>query len=189
MGHGNDQVLADLARERGGDLTRYAYLLTGDVAASQDLVQDAFVKVFGRLRTGFTPQVAEAYVRRAILTLFIDGYRRGLTLTGVRHLLATGDDHDSTALAADRLDLQRALATLAPQLRACVVLRFYEDLTVPAIAEQMGLAQGTVKRYLSDAVHHLEELLGPISAPPEGEPADVLPAAAPVRRATKTVRS
>jgi hypothetical protein len=51
-----DRLLGDLARERGSALTSYAYLLTGDVAAAQDLVQDALVKVFVRTRKGFTPR-------------------------------------------------------------------------------------------------------------------------------------
>ncbi|WP_284329353.1 RNA polymerase sigma factor [Demequina litorisediminis] len=53
--------------------------------------------------------------------------------------------------AAEVLDVRAALARLSPRERACIVLRFYDDLTVPAIAERLGLAEGTVKRYLSDA--------------------------------------
>jgi DNA-directed RNA polymerase specialized sigma24 family protein len=40
------------------------------------------------------------------------------------------------------------------------VLRFYDDLTVPQIAAQLGLADGTVKRYLADASARLAEVLG-----------------------------
>lgn len=72
-----DRTLEALARDRGPDLLAYATLLTGgDRAAAQDLVQDAIVKVFGRMRAGFTPDVAEAYVRRTILTLYVDGLDR-----------------------------------------------------------------------------------------------------------------
>ena len=158
-----EHALADLVRTRGKDLTSYAFLLTGDLAAAQDLVQDALMKVFVRTRSGFTPDVAEAYVRRAILTLYVDGYRRRRHWASVLHLVATRDEHQGPELAtADRVDLHAALATLSTQERASVVLRFFEDLTVPEIADQMGLAQGTVKRYLSNAVHKLEARLGPM---------------------------
>jgi DNA-directed RNA polymerase specialized sigma24 family protein len=86
-----DRLLGDLARERGSALTSYAYLLTGDVAAAQDLVQDALVKVFVRTRKGFTPDAAETYVRHAILTLYIDGYRRRRNWASVRHLFDDGE--------------------------------------------------------------------------------------------------
>ncbi|MEU8224790.1 RNA polymerase sigma factor [Kribbella sp. NPDC048915] len=47
--------------------------------------------------------------------------------------------------------VRRALATLSPRQRACVVLRYYEDLTVPEIAAELDCAEGTVKRHLADA--------------------------------------
>jgi RNA polymerase sigma factor (sigma-70 family) len=161
--HG-DQVLATLARDRGADLTAYACLLAGDRAAAQDLVQDAIVKVFGRMRTGFTPDVAEAYVRRTILTLYIDQARKRRGWAAVRHLATIEHPETSSyeSATADRIDLRAALHTLAPQERAAVVLRFYEDLTVPDIAERMGVSPGSIKRYLSNALHKLETRLGPI---------------------------
>ena len=159
-----DRGLGLLVRERGRDLTAYAYMLTGEHAAAQDLVQDAIVKVFARTRKGFVPDVAEAYVRRAMLTLYVDGYRRRLTWTGVRRLVIAGKPESSSheAATADRLDLRSALQALAPQERAVIVLRYYEDLMVPEIADRMALAPGTVKRYLSNALHKLEAVLGPL---------------------------
>ena len=62
----------------------------------------------------------------------------------------------------DRMHVFQALGTLSPRERACVVLRFYEDLTIRQIADHLSLSQGTVKRYLSDAVHSLEQTLGPV---------------------------
>lgn len=174
MNEGGHDTLAVLARDRGADLTAYATLLTGDRATGQDLVQDAIVKVFGRMRAGFTPDVAEAYVRRTILTLYVDGFRRRRTRAAYAHLVADPDRRPShDAASADTLDLRAALSTLGPQERAVVVLRFYEDLTVPEIADRMGLAPGTVKRYLSNALGRLEERLGPIAEPPDAVPVTV----------------
>jgi RNA polymerase sigma factor (sigma-70 family) len=165
-----DEVLSDLVRQRGRQLTGYAYLFTGDVAAAQDLVQDALIKVFLRTRAGFTPDVAEAYVRRSIVGLYVDGFRRRRKWALLRPLVATADIGEEPELStADRIDLRAALATLAPQERACVVLRFYEDMTIAEIAEQMRLAPGTVKRYLSNAIHKLQARLGPVAVPKEGE--------------------
>jgi RNA polymerase sigma-70 factor (sigma-E family) len=162
MGHRpNDEIFAALVRNRGGALTASAYLLTGDLPAAEDLVQDALLKVFVRTRSGFTPEAAEAYVRRAIVTLYVDGYRRRRHWGVLRHLLAGGDVGEGPEDAtAHRMDLRAALGTLAPQERACVVLRFYEDLTVPEIAARMGISAGSVKRYLSNATTKLETRLG-----------------------------
>lgn len=185
-----DALLAELALTRGPALTRYAFLLTGERGAAQDLVQDAFVKVFGRLRGGFTPDSAEAYVRRAILTIYVDGYRRRQHWSAVRHLVATQERTDGPErTSSDSLDLRAALATLAPQERACVVLRFYEDMTVAEVAAQMQLATGTVKRYLSNAVHKLEQRLGPMPTlhPESDDTTDTV--LVPVLRGTRQARS
>jgi RNA polymerase sigma-70 factor (ECF subfamily) len=158
-----EHVLDTLVRERGPALVRYAALLTGDPADADDLVQEALVRSFSQGRPLREAHAAESYVRRAILSTFLDGYRRRRRWTGVRHLIARADVADGPEVgASDRLDVRSALLTLRPRLRVCVVLRFYDDLTVPQIARQLGLSDGTVKRYLSDAVTALESVLGPL---------------------------
>lgn len=177
---GWENELDELMRVRGSALVRYAYMLSGDRALAEDLVQDALVKVYSRLRgrpgragvavadgsrvhdldSPFTN--AEGYVRRAVLTIYLDGYRRRQRWTGIKHLLADdastrGADQAATA----RVDVMAALARLGARERACVVLRYFEDMTVPQIAEALGTAQGTVKRYLSDATKNLQEILRP----------------------------
>jgi RNA polymerase sigma-70 factor (ECF subfamily) len=159
-----DDAMSTLARERGKALTGYAFLLTGDLRDAEDLVQDALVKAFVRRRSGLELSSAESYVRRAILTTYIDGYRRRRRWDDVRHLLARADRREGDDQAADqRIDVQVALTALAPQQRVCVVLRYFDDLTIPEIAERLSLAEGTVKRYLNLAVHRMEALLGPLA--------------------------
>ncbi|MDQ2624117.1 MAG: RNA polymerase subunit sigma-24, partial [Actinomycetota bacterium] len=127
-----DDVLGVLARERGGALLGYAMLVCGQRAAAEDLVQDALVKVFSRVRQGFTPDDAERYVRRAILTIHLDAYRKAERWRAVRHLFGKQDVADDGApLVDDATDVHAALATLGPRHRACVVLRYFDDLTVP----------------------------------------------------------
>ena len=161
----DDDTLAVLARERGRALFGYAYLLTGDRGAAEDLVQDALVRTFSRLRAGTDVAHAEAYVRAAVLRGHLDTLRRRQRWAAVRHLLHA--DHDDTvrdpaAAVTTGSAVQDALATLAPQERVAVVLRHVEDLTVPDVAERMGLAVGTVKRYLSTGSAKLAQRLGPL---------------------------
>src|SRR5690606_10286267 len=71
-----EDVVTRLVEERGDALTRYAYLICGRQDDAADLVQDALVKTFGRLRNGYSIASAEAYVRRAILNTYLDAGRR-----------------------------------------------------------------------------------------------------------------
>lgn len=165
-------MIAALARDRGRALVAYAYLLTGDLRDAEDLTQDALVKTVLRTRTGLSLDTAEAYVRRAIASTFIDGRRRWRRWTDALPRLRREVD-DDVPDTADRVSTQvtvrEALGTLPPRERSCIVLRYFEDLSVAQIADTLNLSTGTVKRYLSDAVHRLEAEIGPIEPPATAE--------------------
>jgi RNA polymerase sigma factor (sigma-70 family) len=157
-----DEVATTLVVERGDALSRYAYLLTGSVDDAADLVQDALVRTFGTPRLGLTVQRAEAYVRRAILNAVIDRSRRDGTWRRVRHLAVAPAAVQSAVPATDeRLDLMDRLRELAPRQAACLVLRYYDDLTVDGIAQVLGISSGAVKRYLSDGLRALSSSIDP----------------------------
>ena len=157
-----DEVATRLVVERGDALSRYAYLLTGSVDDAADLVQDALVRTFGTPRFGLTLPRAEAYVRRAILNQVIDRSRRAGTWRRVRHLAVAPATVDSSAAASDeRLDLFGRVRELPPRQAACIVLRYYDDLTVDGIARVLGISSGAVKRYLSDGLRTLSSSIDP----------------------------
>lgn len=152
--------LSTLVHERHKALVGYAYLLTGRTKDAEDLVQDALVKTYTRKSTP-EPGGAEAYVRRAILTIYLDGYRRRRRWSGIRHLVGSPEQaggHESSS--ADHVDVAAALDALTPRQRSAIVLRYFEDHTVPQIAEQMGCSVGTVKRHIFDAHATLQGRLG-----------------------------
>lgn len=161
-----EDPLVVVAGDRHRALVGYAYLLTGNLAEAEDLVQEAIVRTFARSRRGLELRDAEGYVRRAVARLYIDGHRRQGRWLGVRHLVATRSDdrgsRDDADLADIQLDVRRALADLPRRERACVVLRFFDDLTVPQIAERLGISAGAVKRYLSQGLRRLESVVGPV---------------------------
>lgn len=164
MAH-EDEVVEALARDRGRALVGYAYLLTGSMKDAEDLVQDALVKTVLRARSGLDIASAEAYVRRAVLTTFVDGHRRlrrwrdAVPRLGHDSLLPVPDTADRVTA---QLDVRAALATLPRRERACVVLRYYDDLPLADIADVLGVSTGAVKRYLSTGTRRLEDVLGPV---------------------------
>ena len=161
MADWNDE-LSDLVRTRHRALIGYAYLLCGSAREAEDLVQDALVKVYSP-RKGPEISTAEAYVRRAILTIYLDVYRRRRRWSGIKHLVGVADRMDShDTVITTQVDVAVALDALTPRQRACVVARYFEDLTVAQIAQSLGCAEGTVKRHLFDAHAVLAGRLGPL---------------------------
>lgn len=151
-----EQVVTKLVAERGDALTRYAYFISGSEGDAADLVQEALVKTFGRLRNGFSVVSAEAYVRRVILNTYLDRGRRITRWRKIAHFELETVVEESTADATgQRIDLHHELGKLTPRERACLVLRYYDDLTVDDIAQTLDLSSGAVKRYLSDGLSKL----------------------------------
>jgi RNA polymerase sigma-70 factor (sigma-E family) len=137
-------------------LLRFAYFLTGDAAAAEDLVQDAFVRLYRADRhieeAGF-----RAYARRTIANLHRSRFRRLLV---ERRFLSRAhrEEHAAAPEATDHV--WRAILALPRGQRACVALRFYEDMTEQEIANTLGVTVGTVKTQLHRATQRLRDALG-----------------------------
>ena len=150
-----------LFRAEYRSLVRLAALLVGDRDASEEIVQDAFVRLqlrWGGLRD---PSRAPAWLRSAVL----NGARSSLRRRGVRRRHASaslpvpveerwldGDQHRRVIAA---------LRTLPPRQREAIVLRFYEELSEAETAAAMGVSAGSVKthvhRGLAALAHVLED--------------------------------
>lgn len=150
-----------LSTTRYPALLAYATLLTGDRATAEDLVHDALLRTFSRPRRFPTLGHAEAYVRRAVQSVFIDSHRRRSALIRAFSRVVERDAQPDSSPRVDNRNLvESALAALAPRVRACIVLRFYDDLSIADIGDRLGLSTGATKRYLNDGVARLREFLG-----------------------------
>jgi RNA polymerase sigma-70 factor (sigma-E family) len=152
-----DEVASFVAARRRG-LVRFGFMLSGDLAAGEDLVQEALVRClpsWGRL----DPQGVEAYVRKVMARLAWGARRQPFA----KHLTldqANPASPDTTETSAELTDLRRALASLPPKQRVVLVLRYWQDLDVAEIAAMLGCRQGTVKSRASRAYAHLRQELG-----------------------------
>ena len=141
---------------RSPALLRTSYLLTGNRADAEDLLQTALAKTYlawDRIRER---EALDAYVRRAMVNTQTSFWRRTRPeslydevpdLPG-RDRTADTDLHDA---------LWTALARLSRKQRAAVVLRYYEDLSEAETARVLGVSVGTVKSTTSRALSLLRE--------------------------------
>lgn len=141
---------------RWGALQRYAYLLTGDQQAAEDVVQIALEKCWRRW-SAIRSNSPEAYVRAAVANTAASRRRRRRfaesPLDDVVHPpIDPGDHAEAHAL---RAGLWPALASLPPRRRAVVVLRVWEDRSVAETAGILGISAGAVKSQLSKAMTQL----------------------------------
>jgi len=157
----NDRVVGELDRfltERADPLMRTAVLLTGNREAAQDLLQTALERL---LRHWCALEGdPEAYLRRTLYNLAVDGFRRQGRLRRKLLLLRaeTQAPGDATAEVDLRDALVRILLQLPPRQRAVLVLRYWEQLTEAETAAALGWPEGTVKSAAARGLRRLREL-------------------------------
>jgi RNA polymerase sigma factor (sigma-70 family) len=157
----NEDVLSEMLDDAADRLAAYGYLLTGSPHAGEELAQAAIVKVFVKRGRLDNARAAEGYVRAAMRTVHIDGLRRDKVWRRIMPgQAATRTAPDPAAQIASHDAMAQAMVQLSPQERAVIVLRYFDDLALSTVADQMGLATGTVKRYHSNALDKLRGAMG-----------------------------
>lgn len=151
--------------ERSGALRATAFLLCGDWHRAEDLVQNAFVKLYLVWHRVGQDEKLDSYTRQILVRTFLDEKRRGffrreqpISDVGDRPL-PEPDDH-----VENRMVLAHALAAVAPRQRAVLVLRIWEDLSVEDTAKAMGCTTGTVKSQLARGLAAMRSLVPANSA-------------------------
>ena len=145
-----ERRLAALYERKAASCIRLAYLMTGDEGASEDIVQEAFVRCFAMLRDRRGPEHLDAYLRRTIVNLSHDRHRRIRT---VREHTAQPAGHSSELPdPAARVAFAELLHGLPHRQRAALVLRYYEDLSEHDAADVLGCSVGALKQLVQRAL-------------------------------------
>lgn len=159
MKQADEMEFVEFAQAASPRLRRAAYLLCGDWHLASDHVQEGLIRVYvawpRMRRTGGE----HAYARRAVVSAFLDSARKRSSkeyATETDASVRSGEDVADSVTA--RQALMVALAKLPPRQRACVVLRYFEDLDVAATATALGCSQGTVKSQTSRALDSLRSM-------------------------------
>jgi RNA polymerase sigma-70 factor (sigma-E family) len=148
----------DFVAANSRQFLRSAWLLTGDWAGAEDLVQSTIAVAWRRWSTIEGLAQPEAYVRRILVNLFISSRRRqSATEISVGEIFGAAA-HDDLADTEMRLVLLKALAGLPKKQRAVIVLRYFNDLSIEQVAEILGCTSGTVKSQSSRALSKLRSV-------------------------------
>ena len=153
------------------------FRMVRDRETAEDLSQETFIKVLNNIDR-YSPDfkfsswlfkiannlTIDHLRRRRLNTISIEGAPDAVTAESARAtsiVIASGDESPLAELESKELgvSIERAIAQLRPEYRACIMLRHVEDRSYEEIAEIVKLPLGTVKTYIHRARHELRAAL------------------------------
>jgi RNA polymerase sigma-70 factor (sigma-E family) len=157
---GAEAAVGALYRAQAVGLIRLAYLVLGDRAAAEDVVQDAFCGLYRNWGRLADPSGALPYLRSSVLNGCRSALRRrALGRRVTMYQPPTGSAEAAVLSREERQEVLRAVRRLPDRQREALVLRFYLDLPDPEIARIMGIRPGTVRSATHRALKALGHLL------------------------------
>jgi RNA polymerase sigma-70 factor (sigma-E family) len=136
-------------------LLRLCVLLLGRREGAEDLMQESFIRLAPKV-SSLEPEIVWPYLRRIAVNLANDRFRRLALDLRVRRTATPQIEQPDLGVAHE---MWEAVRRLPARQRACVVLRYYEDMTERQIAETLGCSAGTVKSSTSRAMDRLRKEL------------------------------
>ena len=140
-----EEEFRDFVAARSSALLRTAYLLSGDWATAEDLLQTALTKTYLAWKRLGGIEAIEPYARRVMINTSTSWWRRRWHGERPTEELPERAGVDEIEQQLDRDLLWRHLSALPSRQRAVLVLRFYEDLADSAIAQTLGCRESTVR--------------------------------------------
>lgn len=158
---GDEEAFASLARAAGDRLLSIAYRILRDLGRAEDAVQQTLVTAWRELPSLRDPNRFEAWIHRLLVNAcYAEARRARIWRAHVRVIpLDQSGGPDELLTVAIRDQLERGFCRVPPEQRAIFVFHHYLGLTLPEIAEQLGVPLGTVKSRLHYATSTLRAAL------------------------------
>jgi len=158
-----DALVAQMFAEQGASLVRLARVFCDDRDAAEDLVQEAFIRLHRSAGSIRDLGRAPAFLRSIVINLARDHNRRGLM--SLRHRASAEPpappiEPDERVVHDDEVDkVLVALRTLPERQRACLVLHYYEELSIAEVADTLRISTNSVKTHCRRGLAALESRL------------------------------
>lgn len=158
MGVASSNWLEPWVREWGDKLTQLAYVLTHDRELAQDIVQEAFIRLYHQHQTHPEAPISVAWLYTVTRNLARDALRKRRRRPEVAFdtplpPIAAGQRDQDTVLA-----VQQVLARLSRTDQECLWLFYYGDFSMKQIANALHLTQAAVRARLHRARRHFADL-------------------------------
>ncbi len=152
---GDETALAALIDRYAASVHAYLLRHSGNREDADDLLQETWVRVARSARSFDTARRFRSWIYGIATNLARDLFRRRMTRERALRTLAMNPPATSGADSADRGELRERIAELPDNMRAVLLLRYYEGMSEAEMAETLGVPRGTIKSRLHAALRRL----------------------------------
>jgi RNA polymerase sigma-70 factor, ECF subfamily len=167
---GESDVADRFLRLADGELDRayrWAGLMLGDQHEAEDATQDALLRAWVSVTSLRDPAGFQAWFDRILVNVCRDRLRRRrkVRMIVIDDFASVIPTKDPFKRLVDQDEVLRAMASLDDDVRIVLVLHYWADLSLDAVAERCGWPIGTVKSRLHRGLARMRALLNAASAP------------------------
>ncbi len=145
------------------DLYRFLYYKYGEDHNPEDLVQDAFIKLWNNCKK-VVPEKARSFLFTVANNQMLNELAKKKTALNYRQDKKKGYTHESPEYVMEEREymdrLQKAIQELSPEQRSAFLLNRIEDKKHKEIAEMLGVSQKTVEKRIYSAIKILKDKVG-----------------------------
>jgi RNA polymerase sigma-70 factor (ECF subfamily) len=172
---GETELFEYFVRQYQKKITRIAYRFLRDAGEADCAAQESFLRAYQSLDDFREGSTFETWLTRICINWCKDRLKRRRLVVYFHQAPARDDEDESSPedLAAHpapsperraagreiRERLSGAMDSLSPRQRSIFVMKHFEEMSIPEIAETTGLDSGTVKSHLFRAAHKIRERL------------------------------
>lgn len=130
-----------------------AYSYMRSEADTLDMLQEAAYKGWSKCRTLKDPAAMLPWLIRILIRCCIEELRRQKRRPSLG--IDPSGSYNPEMVSVAKLDMEQVLNRLKPKYREVIILRYYNDMTVPDIARVLGKSEGTIKTWLHQGLKQL----------------------------------
>ena len=161
----NQQAFSYLYDNYAAALNGIIYRLVEDKELAEDILQEAFVKIWNNFASYDTTKgrlftwMLNLTRNLTIDTLRSKGYKKQSKISGDENSVSNFTDNKAVAEKFDAMGIRKQLSNLKPEQRSIIDMAYFNGYTQDEISKEMGIPLGTVKTRMRSAILELRKML------------------------------
>lgn len=153
---GDEKAFCKLIEQEKIKLYKMAFLYMKNEDDALDVVQETVTKAFIHIKTLKGERYFSTWITRILINTALETIRKNQNIVPINNQII---ENEIANHHEERIDLVSAISQLEEKYKTVIILKYYQDLTVPVISEILQCPQGTVKSNLHRGIIELKKIL------------------------------